>query len=712
MVGQGFVFHIPQDFFDSAECVGAAKAAEPELPSAADSKRRPAAATTAAADDEDEAAAASSSAGTGGWNEAGATCIACGIGISSQGFSSAAEQRQHFKMDWHRYNLKRRLEKKQPLSEQEFEALIEQGDDVSSISGSDTDSSDDSSDDEAGGSSSRRGRRRDGPAALQGAQAVFKSADGAAFAVWRCLLLPDKQHKQEEPSGQQLLQLLRQLRRQPNSTNAAAAAAAAGARIAAQQQQQQQQQQDAGGCIWMLLMLRGGHFAAAVVRINSSSSSSKGPRPITPPAEAAGGASAAGSSSSSQQQQQQQQQQRSKVQQPIEPFTVLAHKTFHRYVVRAKAGGKQSTKDASGKFARSAGSRLRRYNEAALQRDITALLKEWSPWLSAAQLIFLSAPGSNSRELFAAAADVGPLGAAAAGAAAAGGTRHAGVLDPGDLRVRRVPFVTQRPTFSELKRVLLVLGSLRPVQLLEDQQQQQQQQQGAAAEGQKEKQQQRQQQQQVAAVPVGSISPAGVTKKQEEPALVKASKAGDAERVARLLANGHDPTACDSKGRSPYQLAANKEVRDAFRRFMAAEPDAWDYAAADVPSPLTDEMESAQQSKKAEKKARQKAKEKQGGKAPGAAGSSSSSQAATAADGFDEELAAAMAEAAAISSRAAASSKGKQVGAAAGSSKRGGRPAAAAAARPSAEEAARKREQLAAAAEARLKALQQKQQLW
>jgi hypothetical protein len=30
-----------------------------------------------------------------------------------------------------RYNLKRRLDKKQPLSEQEFEALIEQGDDVS-----------------------------------------------------------------------------------------------------------------------------------------------------------------------------------------------------------------------------------------------------------------------------------------------------------------------------------------------------------------------------------------------------------------------------------------------------------------------------------------------------------------------------------------------------------------------------------------------------
>ena len=37
---------------------------------------------------------------------------------------------------------------------------------------------------------------------------------------------------------------------------------------------------------------------------------------------------------------------------------------------RAGQGGKQSAKDASGKYARSAGSRLRRYNEAALQRDV------------------------------------------------------------------------------------------------------------------------------------------------------------------------------------------------------------------------------------------------------------------------------------------------------------------------------------------------------
>lgn len=40
------------------------------------------------------------------------------------------------------------------------------------------------------------------------------------------------------------------------------------------------------------------------------------------------------------------------------------------------------------------------------------------------------------------------------------------------------------------------------------------------------------------------------------------------------------------------------QVRDAFRRFMAASPDAWDYSSSDIPSPLTQEMEEAQQSKK------------------------------------------------------------------------------------------------------------------
>ena len=44
----------------------------------------------------------------------------------------------------------------------------------------------------------------------------------------------------------------------------------------------------------------------------------------------------------------------------------MAHKTFHRYVVRAKAGTSQSQYDKKGGHAQSAGAQIRRHNEAAL----------------------------------------------------------------------------------------------------------------------------------------------------------------------------------------------------------------------------------------------------------------------------------------------------------------------------------------------------------
>lgn len=212
---------------------------------------------------------------------------------------------------------------------------------------------------------------------------------------------------------------------------------------------------------------------------------------------------------------------------------------------RAKAGGKQSTKDATGKFARSAGSRLRRYNEAALQRDITQLLKDWAQYISAAQLIFLAAPGSNSRVLFTAAADVGTLGSGGAGFSGAAGL--SGVLDPADARVRRVPFVTQRPTFSELKRVLLVLGSVREARLPEPAPEgqppshEQQQQQSAAAAADR--------QQQAPAVPLSSISPAGVSKKQVGGLLMQTGVQG-------LCKSSALPLACSAEA-APHVLASH-----------------------------------------------------------------------------------------------------------------------------------------------------------
>ncbi len=46
---------------------------------------------------------------------------------------------------------------------------------------------------------------------------------------------------------------------------------------------------------------------------------------------------------------------------------VVVHKTFHRYVVRAKRGTVQSQHDNTGKYAKSAGACIRRSQEAAFK---------------------------------------------------------------------------------------------------------------------------------------------------------------------------------------------------------------------------------------------------------------------------------------------------------------------------------------------------------
>jgi len=129
----GYLFSLPEDFFDELSCISNGAATETENPTAINrfgscnhlthNRVPPCLAACAAklsnakpvthmlesytwcmcrdATAEDHAAA--SSTPSAGWSEGmGATCIACGIGINSQGFTSSAEQRQHFKTDWHR----------------------------------------------------------------------------------------------------------------------------------------------------------------------------------------------------------------------------------------------------------------------------------------------------------------------------------------------------------------------------------------------------------------------------------------------------------------------------------------------------------------------------------------------------------------------------------------------------------------------------------
>ncbi|XVF33472.1 hypothetical protein REPUB_Repub17cG0171400 [Reevesia pubescens] len=281
--------------------------------------------------------------------------------------------------------------------------------------------------------------------------------------------------------------------------------------------------------------------------------------------------------------------------------SVVAHKTFHRYVVRAKAGKKQSTKDATGKAAHSAGAALRRHNELALKKEIQELLASWKSYFDASSCVFIHAPSSNRNVLF-------------------NGDKP--YFNHQSCSVRNVPLTVRRPTLKEAKRIynqlmqvsyevvekeippgtkedLLLSGSINDNQ-----------------DSCKEE--------------LGNLNCRDVSKnpsinvKSEvissesdsevvctSTPLHEAAQSGDAHKVLELLEQGLDPSIKDQRGRTPYMLADEKEVRNTFRRFMASNPDKWDWNSAKVPSALTKEMEESQAAKQAERDAKRKARAKE-----------------------------------------------------------------------------------------------------
>ncbi|EKG18330.1 hypothetical protein MPH_04412 [Macrophomina phaseolina MS6] len=122
--------------------------------------------------------------------------------------------------------------------------------------------------------------------------------------------------------------------------------------------------------------------------------------------------------------------------------TVVAHKTFHRYTTRRKQGGSQSASDAAKGAAHSAGSSLRRYNEAALTSEVRALLSEWKDMIDTADLLFIRATGSTNRRTL-----YGPY--------------DGQVLRQNDPRIRGFPFSTRRATQAELMRSFVELTRVK-----------------------------------------------------------------------------------------------------------------------------------------------------------------------------------------------------------------------------------------------------------
>ncbi|CAF0962860.1 unnamed protein product [Rotaria sordida] len=254
-------------------------------------------------------------------------------------FNDRTEQILHFKSDWHRFNLKRKLRNQPPFSSEKFEDMEK---DISSISGSNSSSSE-SSDNEGSLNISLDGSYN--TCARNNPKIILTINDGRHLSLYRCLLHGKKNFPQE---SQELILTTQKL---PLYIH------------------------------WCIVMAAGGHFAIAI----------------------------------------------------FERDKIIQHKTFHKYIIRAKQGTAQTAHDQkTGGKARSAGANLRRQNMLHLKQKIQELFITWKNEIQQCSLIFVRAPSFNQQLLF---SDKNPP------------------LLTNDPRIRSIPFATLRPTFNEVKRV-------------------------------------------------------------------------------------------------------------------------------------------------------------------------------------------------------------------------------------------------------------------
>ncbi|KAJ7224461.1 hypothetical protein GGX14DRAFT_425746 [Mycena pura] len=255
-------------------------------------------------------------------------------------FTDVEEQRLHFRSDWHRYNVKTRLNGGPPVSELEFSKLIDGLEDSLSGSASEDSDSDDSDDavDVLVNKATRKARSRSpsrGPtAAPQTALAWFHSPPATQIGVYKALF----------NSGLHQSDYLAELK-----------------------------DMQRGERTWAMFMVAGGHFAGAIVRVSRERERDEEESNIP---------------------------QRKKPKKPKTDTEVLRHKTFHRYTTRRKQGGSQGLNDNAKGNAKSAGAQLRRYGEQALRDDIRNLIQDWAEDIHACERIWIRASGTN-RKIFA-----------------------------------------------------------------------------------------------------------------------------------------------------------------------------------------------------------------------------------------------------------------------------------------------------------------------
>ncbi|KAH3675072.1 hypothetical protein WICMUC_002904 [Wickerhamomyces mucosus] len=294
--------------------------------------------------------------------------------------------KEFYKSDLYRFNLKRKLLGVPTLSEEEFEKLVDEQNE--SISGSDDSENDESQDDEEFKPTDKletvfeKSIEKLQIAEAEEENFVSHLATRSPYILFKSDLLD------EEKAFGVYKPLFN-----ANQTDDP---------LAALKQWQSSALQDKKSAVFMI---GGGHFAGAIVSHKPRSTKNN----IVKPGD-------------------------SSLEQSVE---VLKHKSFHRYTTRRKQGGSQSASDNSRGKANSAGSSLRRQNEAMLQQEVRELLKSWETDLNGCEFIFIKANGSSNRKIL-----VGYEGA---------------VLESNDARLRTFPFTTKRATTTELKRAWVKL---------------------------------------------------------------------------------------------------------------------------------------------------------------------------------------------------------------------------------------------------------------
>ncbi|KAI0708872.1 hypothetical protein C8T65DRAFT_779503 [Cerioporus squamosus] len=249
------------------------------------------------------------------------------------------DQRAHFRSDWHRYNVKIRLNGGEPVAEAQFAQLVDGLED--SISGSASSSDGDSDDSDAVAALVQKTRKLARPSSPESSKPTlpqtplvwFHSPPSTQIGIYKAIF------SSSTPPTEYLSEL------------------------------KELQIGGEHGRTWALFMTAGGHFAGAIVRVK---------RPDGDDDE--GGLTKKG-----------------KPRKPKPEIEVLKHKTFHRYTTRRKQGGSQGLNDNAKSKAVSAGAMLRRYGEQALRDDIRNLLQDWADDIHDCERIWIRASVSNRR---------------------------------------------------------------------------------------------------------------------------------------------------------------------------------------------------------------------------------------------------------------------------------------------------------------------------